>query len=414
MNYKSTLLKLSGATLIAQTLSILLIPIISRLYSTNSFAEFAYWVSIGGLLGGVITLKQEQFFLSRPKEEWGKIFARVILLYVVFFVISIIITAYLLLLSEFTKATSLTLVFVYSAATSLIISLSNIANIEGSFSSLAKARVYMSLALGVGQVGLGIFSGTVHSLFIGAIASQMAFLIFLYYDIRHLLPKFHIRNISLPSRHDVQRCASSIFSTITLSVATSFPPVLLFSLGFQHEAGIVALLQRFLLFPVTLMAMPLSQAFVFFLGQLGSNTLSKKFLALSLAFILSVYLTFYTASIISAKVSFFAIVLGSNWAGADLLVPSIAAVYASLLLRNISNQYFLVREEQSVLYKLDAFFLVALFSWYINCQSSNANYDSCMLQLNLVYLLYSALPVIYIALKNLPEKSKEQFRNEQN
>lgn len=404
MNYKNTLLKLSGATLIAQTLSILLIPIISRLYSTSSFAEFAYWISIAGLLGGVITLKQEQFFLSRPKVDWGQIFARIFLLYIIYFLISITTIIYLYLFSEFTNTASLSLVFIYSVATSLIISLSNIANIEGSFGRLAKARVYMSLALGVGQVGLGMFSGTSHSLLIGSIGSQIVFLVFLYFGMRHQLPKLSIVNLSPPPLQDIKRCAFSIFSTITLSIATSAPPVLLFSLGFQHEAGIVALLQRFILFPVTLLAMPLSQAFVFFLGGLGGRNLSKKFLALSLGFTLSVYLTFYTASVISGKISFFTFVLGESWAEADKLVSSIAIIYASLLLRNISNQYFLVKEEQSALYKLDAIFLVALTIWYFSCKSNTVIYNHCIFQLNLTYLLYFFLPAIYITLKNHSEK----------
>lgn len=406
MNYKNTLLKLSGATLIAQALSFILIPFISRLYSTSAFAEFAYWASIAGLLGGVISLKQEQFFLSRPKNEWGAIFARIYLLYAVYTCAFILIIMYSWLFDEPTKTVSLTLVFAYSFATSLIISLSNIANIAGIFGSLAKARVYMSFALGISQVGLGLFSGTSHSLLIGAFISQMVFLVFLYSGMRHTLPKFKIEKVSLPSFEDTKRCAFSIFSTATLSIATSYPPVLLFSLGFQHEAGIVALLQRFILFPVTLMAMPLSQAFVFYLGQLGNNSLSRKFQISSLAFIFSVYTLFYVASIIPNKISFFTFVLGENWAGADLLISSIATIYASLLVRNISNQYFLVREQQAILSKLDAIFVAALALWYFNCLSRNLAYDSCILQLNLIYILYSMSPLAYIIVKNRPENSK--------
>lgn len=400
MNYKNTLLKLSGATLIAQILSFSLIPIISRLYSTNAFAEFAYWASIAGLVGGVITLKQEQFFLSRPQCKWGEIFARIFLLYIIYISASIAITMYFWLFDELTKAASLALALTYGIATSLIISLSNIANISGAFGSLARARVYMSLALGVSQIGLGIFSGTAYSLLIGAIASQIVFLVFLYCGMRRSLPKINISKISLPSFEDINRCAFSIFSTTTLSIATSYPPVLLFSLGFQSEAGIVALLQRFILFPVTLMAMPLSQAFVYYLGQLGNNVLSRKFIILSLAFALSTYTIFYTASIIPGKISFFAFVLGKNWAGADVLIPSVATIYASLLLRNISNQYFLVREKQSALSKLDAVFLITLAVWYINCHSNKLSYSTCILQLNLIYLLYSILPLVYISITN--------------
>jgi hypothetical protein len=400
MNYKKALFTLSSSTLIAQTFSILLIPFISRIYSTTAFAEFAYWASIGGLLGGVITLKQEQFILSRPKAEWGMVFARIYFLYVIFILLSTITIATLFAFNAYKEISSIALVLIYGVATSLIISLSNIASIEGKFKGLAKARIYMSLSLGSLQIGLGIFNGTSNSLLIGTIGSQLTFLTFLYFDIKHHLPKSNFKELSFPSTREISNCTAALGSTITLSIATSFPPVLLLSLGFEHEAGVIALLQRFLLLPVTLMAMPLSQIFVFFLGQLGKQVLSKNFLILSAAFTFGVYMIFYIVAIAIQKISLLTFILGKSWSDADILAPSITAIYASILLRNISNQYFLVREKQSTLLKFDLLFITTMALWYINCSLNKASFDSSILQLNLAYISYATLPIISIILNN--------------
>ncbi|VVO95825.1 hypothetical protein PS850_02604 [Pseudomonas fluorescens] len=400
MNYRSALIKLAGATLIAQIISIAFIPVISRLYSPDDFAVFTFWASIGGLVGGVLSLKQEQFLLSRPKNEWPPILARIFFTYKISVLIFLIAFAVYVPFSDGLYSGKLILAFFYCLSTSLIISFSNIANICAHFSSLAKARIYMSFVLGSSQAGLGLLSDSQNALLIGAVGSQLTFLAFLYPKIRHILFQPEKSPPSRPSINDVKKSMSSIVSSMTLSVATSFPPVMLYSLGYQYEAGIVAMLQRFMLIPVTLLASPLSQTFISLLKNLGDNPLSKKFLVNAVLFSFSYYFLSYVVALAAGKLTLFSFILGAQWTEADVIAPSIVTIYTVLLIRNISTQYFVVTERQGSLMKIDIIFIISMLAGYALAKTQNLGFSQYLLSLNLSYFIYMVTPVAYIAQSN--------------
>lgn len=408
MDYKKTFAALAGATLLSQIIAIAFIPLISRIYSPDDFAVFTFWSSIGGLVGGVLSLKQEQFLLSRPQKEWPSILARIFFIYKVSSLIFLIAFAMYVTVSDGLHSSKLILAFFYCLSTSLIISFSNIANICERFTSLAKARIYMSLALGSSQAGLGLLSDSPNSLLIGAVGSQLIFLVFLYPVIRQNFTCSGKGSSLCSSANDVKNSLSSIFSSITLSVATGFPPVMLYSLGYQHEAGIVAVLQRFMLMPVTLLASPLSQTFISFLKNLGEKPLTKKFLITSVFFILISYSVSYIAAIVASKFSLFSFVLGSQWEEADTIAPSIVTIYTVLLVRNISTQYFIVKERQTSLMKIDAFFILLVTVGYALSKTGNIDLSQYILSLNMSYLIYMAIPVAHIIQSNISITNTQQ------
>lgn len=401
MNYRAVLIKLTGATLIAQIIAITFIPIISRLYSPDDFAVFTFWSSLGGLVGGVLSLKQEQFLLSRPQNEWAPILARIFFTYKVSIFIFLFAFAIYVIVSDGLHSSKLILAFFYCLSTSLIISFSNIANICEKFTSLAKARIYMSLVLGSSQAGLGLLSDSPNSLLVGAVGSQLIFLAFLYPKIRHNFSLPGKDNSLRPSVNDVKNSLSSICSSMTLSVATGFPPVMLYSLGYQHEAGVVAVLQRFMLIPVTLLANPLSQTFISFLKNLGEMPLTKKFLISSVVFISLSYSVSYVAALLAGKFSLFSFVLGPQWEEADAIAPSIVTIYTVLLIRNISTQYFMVKERQSSLMKIDVVFIMLMVASYAFAKTERLGLSQYILSLNLSYFIYMAIPVACIIQSNI-------------
>lgn len=400
MNYKKTFTTLAGATLLAQLISILFIPFIARVFPPESFAEFTFWAAMGGLIGGVFSLKQEQFFLSRPKSEWPEIIARIFVIYKCGIAAFLAFTAIYLVIGQLGKGLSVLLTFLYSLLTSLIISFTNIANVQEAFPALAKSRIIMSTVLGSTQLAVSIFSTSSDALLIGAVLSQLLLLIYLY-------PKANIgtflsikNEATLPRRNDVKISLHSIFSSITLSVAMSFPPVLLFSLGYHFEAGIVALLQRCMLMPVNLLAAPASQVLVVFLRRNQQQKISNRLLAQSTTAIALAYICSYLLTAAASELKLLTYILGQQWKAADLLAASVVSIYVSLLIRNISVQYFLVRERQSSLMQIDVLFLILLGVGYAAASAHYLALQQYLLVMNVTYFIYMLAPLVYIAIHN--------------
>lgn len=404
MNYKSAFLKLTGAAALAQILSAAFIPAISRIYTPEEFAAFAFWATIGGLVGGVLTLKQEQFLLSREVSDWPPVLARIFAIYKYVFSIFLLGFSLYLTLGLPNNGVAIFFSFLYSLSTSFIIFYSIIANVYGQFPVLSRARLFMSLMLGSIQVLLGLILNTSTSLLAGAVGSQIAFLAILYPAIRKLPLDCSFTPISLPSTQEILKTVASIWSSISLTVATSFLPVMIFSLGYQHEAGIVAMLQRFLMLPVTLLATPLSQVFVFFLRQTKLKQIESKLLLFAALSILLAYLAVYFAAHLAGHFGFFAFFLGDFWKEADTVVSLIASIYVGLLVRNVLLQYFLVKEKQAVLAKIDIFFIFLLLLFYVLTDMKHISLAGFLISLNIAYLLFALIPAIAIIRLSINER----------
>ena len=396
MRIAQILATLGKSTIIAQACTLLAIPILSRIYTPSSFAEYAFWVSFGGLVGGILSLKQENFFLSRPKSEWQRLISRILALHFIASIVFLVLMILFLVWGTSKQTLNFALTFFYCISTSIVLSMSNIANIEGEFIGLAKARVYTSVVLAGLQILLGLFLDSTVSLLVGALASQVTFAVALYFSVSKHLPKVSELSISMPAHADIKKSAASIFSSVTLSVATSFPPVLLYSLGFYLEAGAVSLLQRFLLAPINYLALPLSQAFIYYLKNEHTYKNNTKLSVALASFCVLIFLAYISGSYTLKELSFFSLILGSAWKNTDLLVVDFSVVYAAILIRIISSQYYSIKEQYQTIMKFDFIFVFSLFVTYILTKFSIFGYGSFVLGLNVSYVIYAALPAIFI------------------
>lgn len=410
MNYRNTFFKLTGATILAQLISFIFLPIISRLYSPTDFADFAYWTTLGAMLGGLLTLKQEQFLLSRPVVEWAPILQRIYAIYQYACFAFIIFSCAFIFIHGFENIIELSLIFSYCLSTSLIILSSTIANIHNKFSELSNARVFMSITLVCAQAALGLFFANSASLLAGSVTSQLVFLAIVYPAIRQLKLGTSVSTPTLPSSEDIRKSISSILSTISLVVATNFLPVMLFTLGYRHEAGVVAMLQRFLMFPVNLIAPPLYQLLVSFLKANEAAELNKQQLNITIFLVASAYTISYIATKLAGHFSFFEIVLGDVWSTADAIAPTIVSIYTGLLIRNILPPYFLVKEKQTLLARLDLLFIALLAICYVFTWSGYLDFSNFLISLNLAYLSFALLPLLFIIITNKSENRYSKFK----
>jgi len=253
----------------------------------------------------------------------------------------------------------------------------------------------MTLALGAFQILFGFLSESANSLLLGAVVAQLAFLAVIYPAIRGISFDFSLAPIQLPTAQETLRTFASIWSSVSLTVATSFLPLMVLSLGHSQEAGVLAMLQRFLMAPVTLFATPLSHVFVFFLRSRNSNKIKTRFIAAIVGLISFVYFFTYCAAKIAGQLSLFSFFLGNSWKDADVLASSVASIYVGLLIRNILLQFFLVKEKQTSLAMTDGIFVLSLLLFYTLAHFQHLDLFEFIACLNFSYLIFALLPVLF-------------------
>lgn len=390
MNYRVVLSKMIGASFAAQIIALAFIPLMSRLYSPSDFAEFAVLSSIGGLIGGVLALKQEQLLLSREKVYWAEIFRRITFFYKLYLVVSILLLFGSLTFFDFRYTLEMLLVMVFSIFTNIIIVLSNLGSTEGRFNLLAASRLMMSLTLGVGQAILAIFDRSHFSLMIGMLLSQLVFIAITFFGLRKTIGDLEFWQ-SMDVRSAIKDIKSSVFlvfSSATLSTATGFLPIFLVVLGFKVEAGVVSVLQRFMLVPVNLLSAPLSQTFVYYLKSIKRSGMPKKVFSIIFIGVFSLYVLSYFFVLLLEMFSVFEIVLGEEWRLADQIASMIVSVYFSLLVKNLINQYFIVKARFRALFVVDVTFIFLVVSFVLLMKMFSCDFFLSVIGLSLIYILY--------------------------
>lgn len=394
--YKGIILKLASGTLLAQALSFAFIPAISRIYGPEAFASSAFWMSIGGIIGAVLSLKQEQFFLSRTEDEWPTIASRLSAIYlsatILFFCVALI----LYKTKGSLVATGMFLAFFYGLSLNLITALGNVANIKGRFPLLNRSRVRMSLALGAFQIAFGLFSADFISLLIGMIGSQVVYISTIWLNMRGDLPKIGLRKATFPTGEDTKKSAASIISAATLAITTSLPPSALYLLGHQIEAGNVAMAQRLLLFPVSLLAMPISQAFVFYLKKEHLRKIRGNAAILLIGGTGAIYSAFFLGAMAVKLSNGISTLLGDAWARADSLLIFVCLLYASLLVKHITNNFFIVNERQGSLVRIDLFSTILMSAATATALLNKLYAEPYLLYLNICYICYACLPIYFM------------------
>jgi len=395
--YSKIALRLITGSLLAQGLSFAFIPAISRIYGPESFAAFAFWISVGSIIGASLSLKQEQFFLSRKEEEWTDIASRLAAIFLLATIAITVTSIGLLTLKKATLSVSLLLAFLYGLSTCLISSLSNIANVKGKFSALNKSRIGMSLALGLLQIGFGLIANSHISLLLGIFGSQAVYLAILRNGLLRDLQLIVLKYPRRPDSDNIKKSAISLLSAVTLAVATTAPPSALYLLGYKDEAGSIAILQRLLMSPVNLLAMPLSQAFIYFLKNEGAIKINKKPLLLICIGTTFCYTIFLLGSWLLREISAISYFLGDAWSKADTLIISMCLLYASLLIRHIITNYFVVREVQSTLIPVDIAFILLSIASTLVAKTHNIDPHDYLLMLNACYLIFATTPIAVMA-----------------
>lgn len=395
MSYKSVFLKLTGAAFIAQAFSVVFIPILTRIYTPESFAVFSLWISIGGLLGGGLTFKIEQFLLSRSILEWPPILNLLIYIYKFSFCFFCFVSIFCFLFIDFVEYLVVVFVLIYCFLTSVIMFFSVVANVLNKFELLGKARILISLILGILQICFGLISNTPESLILGAIGSQLIFIYTLYPCFKNIEIDDSVTVFKF-TRDDAKKCVASVFSSITLTIATSFLPVMMLALDYKHEAGVVAILQRFLMLPINLLATPLSHVFIAYLRETKIIYINFRYCFFGFLIFIISCLLIYQFSIFLGDIKIFNFILGEEWDDADVMISSVVFVYISIFFRNVLLPYYIVREKQLALIIVDLLFITLLCCSFLFANLGFLNFEDFLIYINKSYVFYMVVNFIII------------------
>lgn len=266
----SNVLKLVSGSIIAQILGILLIPIITRIYSPDDFGVYQLFLSISGILVAFSCLSY-QLSIMLPKEDEDSA-NLVALCFILVTIISIVSGSFFIIFSDWiAQILNTPEISYYLIYLPLIVFLNGIflgmsywITRRKRFGINATAQIVNSFSSKVVQIAVGLYSASSTGLIAGSIVSGIASLVVLFKQFREDLPLFKkvaLKNIrSLAIRYKRFPLFTS-WSTGANTVSTQVAPLLLAYYFTPEVVGYYAIASMVVFLPMGIIGSATSQVF---------------------------------------------------------------------------------------------------------------------------------------------------------
>lgn len=348
-------LKLVGGTAFAQALTVLVSPILTRLYSPEAFGVSALYITIVGVLSVIASLRyQLAIMLPEEEDEAANILA---LSLIVVFLVSILTVPLIWFDSQpVLHALGAPELGQYLWIIPLSVFMNGIFQAlyywvlrNRQFNSISAAMIISSIVIVVLQLGLGvtghISGGSLIAASIAAITastlalSGLIFKRYIYVILNNLSIKSILRNIKRYKRFPIFDTWAAILDTISL------PTILLYPFFSSTIVGYYYLASRVLAFPITMIGSAVSQVFFQRIAKAKvegnlANVAEEAFKNLAILGVMP----FLVLSLIGKDA--FIVVFGSNWAEAGVYVQILAIYMMFVFLYAPISTLFTVLEEQ--------------------------------------------------------------------
>jgi O-antigen/teichoic acid export membrane protein len=353
----SNVLKLVSGSVIAQILGILLIPVITRLYSPEDFGVFQLFLSISGILV-IFSCLSYQLAIMLPKEDEDS--ANILALCCILItIISGISVGIFLIFSDWigmilnTPEISQYLIYVPLIVflDGLFIALTYWLSRKKQFGLIATAQVVNSISGKGIQIGIGMYAASAFGLIIGLTVSYAASVAVIVRSIYEDLPLFkkvtwdHIRNLAIRYKK-FPLLTSWSFGANTLS--TNIAPLLLAYYFTPEIVGYFAVANMVVFLPMGLLGSATSQVFFQKACDEKNKTGSVAHIVreIQLRLISIGMFPMFVLMIIGADL--FAFVLGSQWAVAGQYAGILAPWLLFVFIASPLSTIFAVLERQTV------------------------------------------------------------------
>lgn len=345
---------MSAGTILGSGATILIAPLLSRLYEPSTFGMLAVYVSLLALAAPVSSLRYE---MALPIERDDDAAANLLVVSITLAILTSAVCGgiaiwYPGLISRFAKDPGLNryllllpVAFLFTAVYQV---LSSWAVRTRAFQQIARTRVSQSVGCAGIQLSTGALSGSAWGLFAGDLVGRAAGTGVLF---RHLMKTWPACSISFKAASLVMRRYVKFPMLTTwasvLTMAGSQLPVLILSRSFGLEvAGWYALTSRVLGTPSSLVGQALGQAFLGHAAHLRHNERELRTLTESIAgwvFLLGLPVFLFIG--VEGK-GLFGAVFGAPWAVAGVYAQFLAPMFCLWMVASPLNNLLTIREWQ--------------------------------------------------------------------
>lgn len=345
---------LAAGTTVAQVITILASPVLSRLFTPEDFALFAAFTSIAALFAIIATGKYElAIILPDEDRDAAQILFAVILLVGI---ISIFSPVVLIVLSKFSPACNLILsnnllvyfiVFVFCSA--------NLEALRYYFVRIKqfKAISYRTILGSLITVFLNVIGGyflNIPAMFVisTTIAQVLCLVLFVYFIKNNIkFSWFNIKAIKICLFKYRKFPLFTMPGQLLNSFTGSLPILILPALYSQNDIGQFAFVQKIVGIPMTIIGGSVAQ--VFFQKFAAVKRDGQKKLFLKTFFYLFVFITACAIPCVIVAVPTFNVIFGAKWLFAAKLAQILAPMYiAQFAVSNISGAVFITNEKLKI------------------------------------------------------------------
>ena len=360
----------AGGTVVAQALNVLILPVLSRIYTPTDFGVLSIYSSVVAIMTELSGLR---YYLGIPLPKQRRYaYALACLSFILQVIIVIIFTFILCILGDwiFQKLSyeALHRYKYFLPIGVFFIGLYNILNQlcirEKQFATIGKTRITQCLAGAITKVVLGALGWTPSGLLIGAIVSQAGGITTLIKGISISPARLFLYGKHLWRRVLLKYRKFPLYSTwygLINTIGRNFPQLMLSGIYSLREAGLFSIASSILQIPTMFIGSALGQVFL----QRAANALySGSITNISIrAYLLMLRIGFFPILLISfIAPQIFSVVLGTQWADAGiyaiLLVPYIGYnfVYSPM------TMLYLILDRQEVALFHEVIYVVLIIS----------------------------------------------------
>lgn len=320
---------LAGGTAFAQALGVLVLPLITRLYSPEEFALFAVYTSIVGILTVAICLRFEIAIPLPEKDEDA------LSLFMLSLLSNILLTTLLAVVIFFFQESLFTLIQqpqlkpyqwlipigVFLAG--LYSSLQYWATRKKQFSAIAQTRMTQAVSSSAVQIGAGYLSFGVIGLLFGQIINFSAGIVRLFIsfskETKHLINQVSITKLKENWKKYDKFPKYSTFESLANIMAIQLPVIIIAAVAIGPEAGYLMLAMKVIAMPMGLVGGAIGQVYLAHAPEYYNKGELKQYTVRTIQQIAKI--TVVPLIIIGAIAPYiFPIVFGTGWAKAGYML----------------------------------------------------------------------------------------------
>lgn len=320
---------LAGGTAFAQALGVLVLPLITRLYSPEEFALFAVYTSIVGILTVAICLRFEIAIPLPEKDEDA------LSLFMLSLLSNILLTTLLAVVIFFFQESLFTLIQqpqlkpyqwlipigVFLAG--LYGSLQYWATRKKQFSTIAQTRMTQAVSSSAVQIGAGYLSFGVIGLLFGQIINFSAGIVRLFIsfskETKHLINQISITKLKENWKKYDKFPKYSTFESLANIMAIQLPVIIIAAVAIGPEAGYLMLAMKVIAMPMGLVGGAIGQVYLAHAPEYYNKGELKQYTVRTIQQIAKI--TIVPLIIIGAIAPYvFPIVFGTGWAKAGYML----------------------------------------------------------------------------------------------